>query len=390
MLLILEKDVIMDKELNIGLAVAGGGYRATLYSLGSLWRLNEFGLLPKLKTITSVSGGSITTGYIAIKWNELTFDDNDIATNFKTVIAEPIQKFCETGIDVKAGISGLFSFRDTIGDKIAKAYDRKLFHGAQIQSLSDDAPEFLFYGTNYQTGSSLRMQKSAISDYKIGEYPTHNISMAKVVGISSAFPPILSPVTLKTDPNLWKKTGFPKYFDNIKLRKKLILTDGGLYDNMGLEAIWKGRGKYSHVLVCDAGAPFTVTHKVKTNWASQLLRMNDLMIDQQRALRKRKLLENFKDLDDQGNHNIYGGTYFGISTQINDYQFNDPMVSDTETTSSLKNIRTRLNAFSKKEQGQLINWGYALADTAIRKWAREILEPDLDKKGEWPISDYKL
>ncbi len=32
----------------IGLALSGGGFRATLFHLGSLWRLNELGYLPKL------------------------------------------------------------------------------------------------------------------------------------------------------------------------------------------------------------------------------------------------------------------------------------------------------------------------------------------------------
>ena len=39
----------------LGLALSGGGYRATLFSLGSLWRLNDAGLLGKLDRITSVS-----------------------------------------------------------------------------------------------------------------------------------------------------------------------------------------------------------------------------------------------------------------------------------------------------------------------------------------------
>ena len=380
----------MTTEPKIGLAVSGGGYRATLYSLGALWRLNDFGLLPKLKTITSVSGGSITTGYLAVKWTKLTFNADGVATNFKSVIADPLQKFCSKGIDVKAGLSGLLSFGDTIGDKVAKAYDRQLFHGAKIQSLPDNPPDFLFYGTNYQTGASLRIQKAAISDYKIGSYPFPDITMAKVVGISSAFPPILSPVTLKTDPNNWQRTEHSKHFDDIELRKKLELTDGGLYDNLGLEEIWKGKGRYSHVLVCDAGAPFTVTHKVRTNWAGQILRMVDLMTDQQRALRKRRLIANYLDVDQSGNHNVYGGTYFGISTEIGDFDFDDSMTSDNDLTASLQKIRTRLNAFSKQEQGHLINWGYALADTAVRKWANELLIEKFNRQGQWPIPEHEL
>ena len=52
----------MPDEIEIGLALSGGGYRAMLFNLGSLWRLNELGWLRKIDMITSVSGGSILNG----------------------------------------------------------------------------------------------------------------------------------------------------------------------------------------------------------------------------------------------------------------------------------------------------------------------------------------
>jgi len=52
----------------LGLALSGGGYRATLFGLGSLTRLNDAGLLGKLDLITSVSGGSILAGILALRW----------------------------------------------------------------------------------------------------------------------------------------------------------------------------------------------------------------------------------------------------------------------------------------------------------------------------------
>lgn len=379
----------MPEEEKITLAVSGGGYRATLYALGAIWRLNEFGMLPRLKTITSVSGGSITTAWLAYQWDELEFDDS-VATNFEEIIAEPIEKLCKKGIDVKAGFSGLFSFRDSIGDKLAKAYDRHLFNGAKIASLSNDAPEFVFYGTNYQTGSGLQITKDFIHDYKIGDYPNPNIKLAKVVAISSAFPPVLSPVHVETEPQKWVKGKYAKHFDKVALKKKLVLTDGGLYDNMGLEKVWKGKGEYTHVLVCDAGAPFKVTPEVKTNWAGQLMRMTDVMTDQQRALRKRALISNFKDIDKNGMHRKYDGTYFGISTKITNYKLEDSMVSDNKITGDLKKIRTRLNPFSEQEQGYLVNWGYALTDSAIRKHVSNLPMPNLLKMGTWPRAKYAL
>ena len=62
------------------------------------------------------------------------------------------------------------------------------------------------------------------------------------------------------------------------------------------------------------------------------------------------------------------------------------MVRDNETTESLRNIRTRLNKFSPEEQGKLINWGYALTDTALRRWYFK----DKRETGRWPIGEYAL
>lgn len=51
----------------IGLALAGGGFRATLFHCGTLWRLNELGYLQKLDRVSSVSAGSITAGVDVMK-----------------------------------------------------------------------------------------------------------------------------------------------------------------------------------------------------------------------------------------------------------------------------------------------------------------------------------
>jgi NTE family protein len=48
-------------EEGIGLALSGGGYRAMIFHVGGLIRLNEVALLRKIKRISSVSGGSITS-----------------------------------------------------------------------------------------------------------------------------------------------------------------------------------------------------------------------------------------------------------------------------------------------------------------------------------------
>lgn len=375
----------ISKEM--ALALSGGGYRATLFALGSLWRLNELGLLRQMNRITSVSGGSITSAYLAIKWRELDFDkDTGAANNFVKIIAEPIQEFCSKSLDILAGLSGLLLPFTTIGDKVARRYARRLFGTKSLQDIPTpgEGPEFIFYATSLQTGVSVRFSKASIADYKVGELPNPQLPMAKVVGASSAFPPFFSPVIIKYDPNQWKKTPGADLFDNWKLRKKMVLGDGGIYDNLGLEAIWND--DFNTVFVCDAGAPFKINLKPRRNWFQQSLRVNSIITEQTRALRKRTLIKNYLEIDKHGNHLKYGGTYWGIATEINDYKLDDAMANDNDKTASLKDLRTRLNAFSAEEQGNLINWGYALADTALRKWYFK------DKKdpGIWPIPEYAL
>ena len=53
------------EEGAIALCLSGGGYRAMLFHVGALWRLNEVGYLSKLSRVSSVSGGSITAGVLA-------------------------------------------------------------------------------------------------------------------------------------------------------------------------------------------------------------------------------------------------------------------------------------------------------------------------------------
>ena len=49
----------------IGVALSGGGHRASLFGLGVLLYLGDAHKLPELTSFASVSGGSLTNGYVA-------------------------------------------------------------------------------------------------------------------------------------------------------------------------------------------------------------------------------------------------------------------------------------------------------------------------------------
>lgn len=65
------KSVHRGPSEGIALCLSGGGYRAMVFHFGMLWRLNEFGLLPKLDRISSVSGSSITAAVLGLGWAQL-------------------------------------------------------------------------------------------------------------------------------------------------------------------------------------------------------------------------------------------------------------------------------------------------------------------------------
>lgn len=123
----------MPDKIDIGLALSGGGYRAMLFNLGSIMRLNEMGWLRKLDMITSVSGGSILNGVLATRWSRLQWDAHGVATNLPQLVAEPARAMVARSIDVGAGIEVLLSIFSSISDKVAEAYDEQLFNGATLQ-----------------------------------------------------------------------------------------------------------------------------------------------------------------------------------------------------------------------------------------------------------------
>jgi NTE family protein len=361
----------------LGLALSGGGYRATLFSLGSLWRLNDAGLLGKLDRITSVSGGSILMGVLAHRWRQLQFD-NGRAGNFAKIVAEPVRTFCAQTIDIGAGLAGLLVPFKTAGDFLADRYEKDLFGKTMLKDLpvANDSgnPKFIFYATNMQTGRSFRFRQDMLADYMLGISRTTNVPLSVAVAASSAFPPIFSPIILKTDPAAWSEGA--KLPNLEALRKRIVLADGGVYDNMGLESLIDN---VDIAMVSDAGAPFAIEESPAEDNVFQLGRVRDILIDQTRALRKRWLIAEFEAGRKRG-------AYWGIGTAMSAYGATPTMTPDTPVTDALEHVPTRLSGFDADRQGHLINWGYALCDASLR--VRVGLQ--LPMATAWPVPEWSL
>ena len=71
----------------IGLALSGGGFRATLFHLGMVRFLREANILPEVTHITSVSGGSVLAAHLVLNWHRYT----DSLKEFDAAAAELIR-----------------------------------------------------------------------------------------------------------------------------------------------------------------------------------------------------------------------------------------------------------------------------------------------------------
>ncbi len=208
----------------------------------------------------------------------------------------------------------------------------------------------------------------------LGVSSTTDVPLATAVAASSAFPPIFSPVVLKTDPGAW--TDGAKLPNLAALRRRTVLADGGIYDNMGLESL---ADNVDIVLVGDAGAPFEIEEEPHEENILQLGRVRDILIDQTRALRERWLVSEFESQGKQG-------AYWGIGTPKAKYEPTPRMALDTPASDALEHMPTRLAALDATQQGHLVNWGYALCDVSLR--ARAGLPVPMATS--WPLPDHPL
>jgi NTE family protein len=137
----------------------------------------------------------------------------------------------------------------------------------------------------------------------------------------------------------------------------VVLTDGGVYDNLGLETAWKS---YDTILVSDGGGAVADESDPERDWTRHSYRILSLLDNQVRSLRKRQVIDSYK-------LGARKGAYWGIRTNIADYALPDAMNCPFERTIALANVATRLKALDAPVQDRLINWGYAVCDAALRK-----------------------
>jgi hypothetical protein len=180
------------------IAFSGGGYRATLFSLGAAWRLYELGLLCRTKDISSVSGGSIFAAYMAVHWTKIC-GSNHLPDAFKTEISENIIALTHHTIDLPAIVLGAMIPGDSASAEVSSRLDRRLYHGARLRQLATPAgPRFHLFATDLGNGLPWEFRGDRMGIFLPTEglslyIDTGEVSVADAVAASAAFPPFLAP-----------------------------------------------------------------------------------------------------------------------------------------------------------------------------------------------------
>jgi NTE family protein len=280
-----------EKHMNIGMALSGGGYRATVFHLGVLEWFARTGRLGEMRFLSSVSGGSICIGLVfAANGNKWPTDEE-----YRSRVVPQVRKWM-TEVDLQRAITirGILNPFSTRAGDLARLLEKKFDMKGTLQHLPDE-PRWIINATTYETGTLFRMEKRRMTDYKLGGVKNPPLKISEAVAASAGFPVGIGPLILKPTDYSWmdfkngvlaKPIPTPSY-------KKLHLWDGGLYDNLGDEALTNpGEGwrkGIDFLVVSDASGMFN-DHQEYRLGVEPLKRLLDVATNQVRALRSRALV----------------------------------------------------------------------------------------------------
>ncbi|ESX62616.1 hypothetical protein X760_05910 [Mesorhizobium sp. LSHC422A00] len=253
----------------MGLALSGGGSRAIAFHLGCLRALNRLGLLNQVVVLSTVSGGSVIGAYYQANQGDFRAFEADI----RQVLAQGLAKkmirklFSPLGLKVVASaifigfvalcffiaraLIGLvrllaprfltkhfeaftlttplhrFASRTTL---LEAALDDLLFKKASLRDLSTK-PNLVINSTELRTGSAFRFGTKESGSWRWGRLQGNKVTVAHAVTASAAYPLFL--------PAFDESHEFER--DGNSQTARVILTDGGVYDNLGLGCLWPDR-----------------------------------------------------------------------------------------------------------------------------------------------------
>jgi predicted acylesterase/phospholipase RssA len=303
----------------IGLALSGGGFRATLYHLGLVRFLRDAGFLQQVTHITSVSGGSIIAAHLALNWDLYTgsakeFDQaaSKLLAFIRLDVRNRILRRFPLGLLLRGPrwLLGLSNRQLTRTGWLENQYEKHLFGDKSLFELPE-TPELHILATNLSEGclcsfnrDGLWMMQEKAGRSQIERIRVGLMTVPMAVAASSAFPGFFPPLEL-TGRDVGARGGeFGRQ----------AYTDGGVFDNLGvrmfpwLTPLLSQEKALDGVLVSDVGNRILIQASQAGGLIRTALRSTDILMDRVWQLE----IENFKD--------TFGFVFAGITDVVGPHE----------------------------------------------------------------------
>lgn len=362
--------------MRIGLALSGGGFRATLYHLGVVRFLRDAGLLTNVTQITSVSGGSVLGAHLVMNWDRYCgaaeqFDAaakqilDFVALDVRNRIMRRYPWLVAAAVWRRLMLRGSSRLLTRTG-LLERFYQKYLFGDICLHELPE-SPELHVLCTNVSEGGLSSFTRDGLliqrrlPDGRMVVKP-HRAGLARVataVAASSAFPAFFPPLELRAGDIGASEGEFPtQYF-----------TDGGIFDNLGMRMFhYLGVAMDANldheskeppeeacdiILASDVGRIFSVYGPERTpGFLSTALRSSDILMNRVWQLER----EHFAHAQQC--------TFLASSNVVP--QQEDPTALHPEIQIQVSRLRTDMDRFREVEISGLIRHGYCVARHACR------------------------
>lgn len=311
---------------HVAVSLSGGGHRASLFGLGALLYLVDAGKGAEISTISSISGGSLTNGWVGLNTDLTTVTPDEFerqAHTFAHRIARKgtIWSFWMTYalLAVMAAIIAAAIVVTVVGGTLAtwiawivavialgtvaqrrswvarKSFEHALFGGRPLTDMHDSL-DHVICATDLQSSEHVYFSTRFVYSWRTGFGVPAGLHVADAAQASAALPGAFTPVSFPLAPH-----GFPKS----PSYSGFLLTDGGVYDNMGTEWVFRVVDGFDdpgttrvpsadEVLVVNASAGKSVIKRGKARIPAigeivTLLAVKDVLYDQTTAVRRRWL-----------------------------------------------------------------------------------------------------
>ncbi|MFA6137667.1 MAG: patatin-like phospholipase family protein [Sulfurimonas sp.] len=421
----------LDKK---GLALSGGGFRASFFHLGTLAKLAECDLLGDIEVISTVSGGSIVGVHYYLKLQKLLENKSDLEitqNDYINLVHELIDEFFEAvQTDIRNSVITKDFFTNTLTkilnplcsysrtNKLGELYQERIYKKYK-KYMSDliitpfeykgkkdvfkprfnnwrrknKVPILVINATNLNSGHNWQFQATKMgepdymSDMEIDKnsrfewvrYDAKGLQnkfekypIGQAVACSSAVPMLFTPIVLE---DLYE--GY-----------KLSISDGGVYDNQGFSGLLSEECDY---IIC-SDASGQMDNQVSSH--TSILRTNMRVIDIQMDRNRELVFEEMNKRFDQG---MLKGFYFAhLKQNFKSYEINQAQViqesednSDKEFQKLISGVRTDLDIFSKTEAYALMYNGYDLFQKQIEATKHIKTVVQCNKKEDWVFLSIK-